>query len=313
MSQARAASLAATRSFVTPASADTTTIGFFSRRSATMSIAFATRCASPTDVPPNLMTIMTRWPLAVGRWPWPLLLGERRTANGELSQQPLRFQQLRIQNRRTRGAANRVVHQRDHPQIEQRTRTEAADRDAHAVFAIAIEARLRAIISIDIMQRLPRRRWQPQVLRLSTKIVDRFAHLLNIHEIAIAKAKRDRHQMAVDRRNAIHLCRDAERCVDELILFEPAEDFARLRFDLALFAAADVRNHIVDDGVRSHPVVAGSGNRLHGRDVNRLDAVQPLDRRDRERQPDDGAIRIRDDVAPAAAALLLPLDGADVV
>src|SRR2546428_5295134 len=284
MSQARAASLAATRSFVTPASAETTTIGFFSRRSATMSIAFATRCASPTEVPPNLMTIMTRWPLAVGRWPWPLLFGERRTANGQLSQQPLRLEQLGVQDRRTRGAANRVVHQRDHPQIEQRTRTQAADRDAHAMFAIAIEARLRAIISIDIMQRLPRRRWQSQVLRLSTKIVDRFAHLLNIHEIAIAKAERDRHQMAVDRRNAIDLCRDAERRVDELIIFEAAENLARLRFDLPLFAAADVRDHVVDDRVGRNAVVAGPGNRLHGRDVNRLDAVQALDRGDGQRQ-----------------------------
>ena len=48
---------------VTPESAETTTIGFRCRRSATMSMAFATRSASPTEVPPNLMTIMATRPV----------------------------------------------------------------------------------------------------------------------------------------------------------------------------------------------------------------------------------------------------------
>src|SRR5438552_2247991 len=144
MSHCRAASVAATRSFVTPANAETTTIGNCDFRSATMSIAFATRCASPTEVPPNLMTIMARpraarLPLAVGRWPWVGFYGEQRTANGERSQQPLRLEQLRIQDRHSRGAANGVMHQRDHPEVEQRARTQAADRDAHSMFAIAVQ------------------------------------------------------------------------------------------------------------------------------------------------------------------------------
>ena len=99
-SQARAASVAATSSFVTPASADTTTIGFKCRRSATISIAFATRCASPTDVPPNLMMItatlirlrqrgriLTRAPLPACGEGW-----RSRVRVG--SQQTLRHQQL---------------------------------------------------------------------------------------------------------------------------------------------------------------------------------------------------------------------------
>src|SRR5512132_1605231 len=96
---AHAASLAATRSLVTPASAETTTIGSRCLRSETISIAFATRSASPTDVPPNLMTIMD-----------------------ELSQQSPRLQELRVQNRGSGGAANRVVHERDHAQVENRAR-----------------------------------------------------------------------------------------------------------------------------------------------------------------------------------------------
>src|SRR5438046_8707000 len=107
-SHARAASLAATRSFVTPLSAETTTIGCCSLRSATMSIAFATRCASPTEVPPNLMTIMAG------------LYGERRTAYGERSQEPLGLEKFGIQDRRAGGASDGVVHQRDHSEIAQR-------------------------------------------------------------------------------------------------------------------------------------------------------------------------------------------------
>src|SRR5437868_1355319 len=134
MSHCRAASVAATRSFVTPANAETTTIGNCDFRSATMSIAFATRCASPTEVPPNLMTIMARPRAESSRLS---VLGSQKpfgqptTDNRQRSQQPLRLEQLRIQDRHSRGAANGVVHQRDHPKIEQRARTEPADRDAH--------------------------------------------------------------------------------------------------------------------------------------------------------------------------------------
>src|SRR5579859_2566155 len=158
MSHAFAASLAATSSFVTPASAETTTIGFRSRRPATMSIAAATRSASPTEVPPNLMTIMR--PSSALRAPSPRERGEgllgprpaqrgeggRRPGEGQASQQPLRLQQLRVEDRCAGGAANRVVHQRDHADVEQRAWTEPADRYAHAVLAVSIEARLGAII-----------------------------------------------------------------------------------------------------------------------------------------------------------------------
>src|SRR6187549_2555413 len=112
---AHAASLAATRSFVTPESAETTTIGFSARRSATMSIAFATRSASPTEVPPNLMTIIARF-----------------------SQHPPRLQQLRVQHGCAGGAADGVVHERHHAEVEDGAGAEAADADGHAVLAVAI-------------------------------------------------------------------------------------------------------------------------------------------------------------------------------
>src|ERR1700694_3820854 len=161
MSDDRAASVAATRSFVTPASAETTTIGCRSRRSATMSMALATRSASPTEVPPNLMTITARLPpgsqLAVGSSQSICVDDcELRTANCELSQKSLRLKQFGVQNGRSGGAADGVVNKCDHAQVEQRAGTQPPDGDAHAAFPIAIESRLRSIVARDVVQRLPR-------------------------------------------------------------------------------------------------------------------------------------------------------------
>src|SRR5436190_4012758 len=222
-SHARAASLAATRSFVTPLSAETTTIGCCSLRSATMSIAFATRCASPTDVPPNLMTIMMAGSQLAVRGSRSPPNCQPRTADCELSQESLRFQQLSIEQRRACRAADGVVHQGDHAQIEDRAWTETPDGDAHAALPIAIESRLRTIRLADVVQRLVRRRRQPQVLRLAAEVVDRFADVIEIHT-RVPQLHRDRHQVTVDHCHAIHLRGNAERCVDKLSVFQFAED-----------------------------------------------------------------------------------------
>src|SRR5713101_5488586 len=217
MSHARAASVAATRSFVTPASADTTTIGSSFCRSATISMAFATRCASPTEVPPNLMMI-----------------------TAARSQKALRLQQLRIQDRCAGGAADRVVHESHHAEIEQRAGAEPAHGDAHAALAVAIEARLRAIVSVQVVDRLARSGRKSQRLRLAAEVVDRLAELIEIHEISAAQPHGDGHQMSIDRRHAVHLRRDAERRVDESFAVPSAQDLLRLRLDLLFFATTDV-------------------------------------------------------------------------
>src|SRR2546426_11648313 len=166
MSHARAASVAATRSFVTPARAETTTIGSSFCRSATISMAFATRCASPTEVPPNLMMITAALPTC------------------KRSQQPLGLQQLRIQDRCAGGAADRVVHESHHAEIEQRTGAEPAHGDAHAALAVAIEARLRAIVSVHVVDRLARSGRKSQHLRLAAEVVNRLPELIEIHKIS---------------------------------------------------------------------------------------------------------------------------------
>src|SRR5258708_5694612 len=229
---ARAASVAATRSLVTPANAETTIIGLRSRRSATMSIAFATRLASPTDVPPNLMTIMDGFRLTVAscqlrrhsafsRSPLRTTAPTRQPAAGNRqpstahrppsSQQPLCFEQLRVEDGCSGRASDRVVHKRHHPQVEQWTWTEAADRDAHPVLPVAVQARLRAVVSIDIVNRRFRRGRETEPLRLTAELLDHPAYFVEIVEIPAQQSERDRHQMPADGGYPIHLRGDAKR------------------------------------------------------------------------------------------------------
>ena len=115
---------AATRSLSRPRAPRRRRSDCSSRRSATMSIAFATRSASPTEVPPNLMTITTA------------------------ECKPFRAfhrSSSAFRQRCAGGAADGVVHERDHADVEERAGAEAADGDGHAVLAVAVEARLRTI------------------------------------------------------------------------------------------------------------------------------------------------------------------------
>src|SRR5260370_36864912 len=117
--------------------------------------------------------------------------------------------------------------------------------------------------------------------------------------------------MSVDGRNAIHLRRDAERRVDEAIVFPPAENLSRLRLDLLLLAAADVRNHVIEYCVGRDAGVSRAGDGLHRRDMELLDAVQALDRGDGQGESDGRAIRIGDARSASAATFALTLDRGD--
>src|SRR5436190_10361418 len=284
-----AASDASTRLFVTPESAETTTIGLRCLRSATISIAFATRSASPTEVPPNLMTIIAaarpdgRWQMADGPATRVALLPSAICHPPSVaSQQSPRLQQLRVEDRRARGAANRVVHERDHAQVEHVARAEAADADGHAALAIAIEPRLRTVGRVDVVQRMFGREWKSERLRLAAERLDRCAHVFNRR--MVAQLHGDRHQMSVDRRDAIHLRGDRHLRVDVMRAVPLAEDLARLFLDLVFLAAADERDHVVEDRVRRDAGIARAGDRLHGRDLHLVDAECALERREDHRQ-----------------------------
>src|SRR5438067_2453142 len=78
--------------------ADTTTIGLRSARAFTMAATRSMAAADSTELPPNFITIMTA-PLPDGR-------GSERDSS---VQHAFRVHQFRVENRRARRAANRVV------------------------------------------------------------------------------------------------------------------------------------------------------------------------------------------------------------
>ena len=81
------------------------------------------------------------------------------------------------------------------------------------------------------------------------KVVDGLAKLLEIHHAVVAQTDGDRHQMSVNGRHTIRLRGNAERRVDKALAIPSSENLARLGFDLLLFAASDIGNHVVEDGV----------------------------------------------------------------
>src|SRR5688500_11356155 len=96
-----------------------------------MSIARRILSAFITEVPPNWMTIMP----AVSR------------------KEALRLEDFGIQDGGARRAADRVVDEGDHAQVEDRAGADSSDGDRHAVLPLAIEARLRAPRLVDEMDR----------------------------------------------------------------------------------------------------------------------------------------------------------------
>src|SRR4051812_19408884 len=110
---------------VTPASADTTTIGLRSRRDPTIPAARVIASASPTDVPPNLRTIT----------------GAGSTGSGEAARQ----KELGVQYRCAGGPADDVVPRHDELDVEKRVGSHPTERDGHAAAGADVESGLRPV------------------------------------------------------------------------------------------------------------------------------------------------------------------------
>src|ERR1043165_5656038 len=221
-SPALAASVAAMSWLVMPESAETTTIGRRCCRLATMPTALATRSASPTEVPPNLMTITDASPALR------MQNAECKMQNGcasnsafcilhsafRPSQQSPRLQQLRVEQRSAGGSTNRVVDERDHADVKKGARADAADADGHAAFAVAVEARLRTVGLVEDVDRLFWRAWEVELLRDAFEAAQRLFDLVERRHV-VAHGEGDHHEVAVDRRHTVGLRGDAHRRVDE--------------------------------------------------------------------------------------------------
>ena len=116
-------------------------------------------------------------------------------------QQPLHLHQLRIQHRRARGSANRVVAQRDELVIQHGTLPQPADKHRHPVLALHIAARLRTILLLHINHRAAPARSAVSSVRNASKAIQRrddlrFGRLL-------LKLHRHANRMPVHHRHAI--------------------------------------------------------------------------------------------------------------
>jgi dGTPase len=181
---------------------------------------------------------------------------------------------------------------------------DAPHRDGHAVLAVAIEARLRAVTARKHMDGPKRCRGQAQLLGFATERRQGLRGLGG-RDRAL-EAKEQGHRMTVGDRHTVYRCRDVELCVPEGSIGEVAQDLERLALDLLLLAPADVGHDVVGNVHGRHARIAGSGQRLQCHDLHAGQREGPMQGGEGHGQAGHAAVRVRDDVAPARA---LALDG----
>ncbi len=238
------------------------------------------------------------------RPPWPFRKECRRAV-----QFAQLHQQLGIQQRRARRAANGVVREHGELPVQQSAGAQAADggghaRPAHAIWirtrsAHAVEARLRPIFGGEKFDRL-RRCCRKLMLRKRPEFAPGGQHLLTRRRCA--QLDRDALGVAVFDGNAVAVRAHACRIGTNRSAIERAEQLHRLGLHLFLFIA-DEGDNIAQDVERWHARIARSADGLHGADEDAVDAEAIGERLEREHQSNGGAVRIGDDVS---AGLLTP-------
>src|SRR5271165_755230 len=145
---------------VTLAMALTTTNGRSGRRPFTMLATRSMAVASSTEVPPNFMTITAAPP--------------SKNMGGRPSRQiALRLEEFGVEQGRARSAADGVMREHGELVVQNAAGAQPPDAHRHAVAAVNIEARLRAVGRIVIDERLSRRQRQLELLRSRAEAVER--------------------------------------------------------------------------------------------------------------------------------------------
>src|SRR5262249_40874020 len=130
--------------------------------------------------------------------------------------------------------------------------------------------------------------------------------------LGLAGRTRERHEHALgvplDDRHPRAGAGDRERRRLDRVADELAEDLAGLLLDLLLFLG-DVRDDVVEDVERDDAGrAAGARDRLERGHEHALDAEMLVERRERDGEPDGGAVRVRRDETLPAATLALDVD-----
>src|SRR6266568_2845824 len=239
----------------------TTTTGLCSSRSRTIPTARSMALASPTEVPPNFMT------MDISYWN-PHLSQERRKMAPPLSRRvrarspqiSLRLQQLGVEQRGSGGTADRIVGEQGELPVKHSTRTQAADRRGHATAGINIKARLRTISRVCLQHGSFRRAGEFLLLWNATEshpCFDYFSFFflgLGFH--------RDGFRMPILDSDAIALCAHFEWGLNHAGAVEASEQLARLLFHLFFFFG-NVGDHVPQNIQRSNSGISGAADCLH--------------------------------------------------
>ena len=186
-------------------------------------------------------------------------------------------QQFGVQDGGSGGSANGVVREHGELPVEHVAGAQAADGDGHAVAAIAIEARLRAIRLRSPLDGLIGS--GGQILageRLELGPCGQNVFASGGAAELVAQLDGDALGVAVFDGDAIAAGADARGERRDGVALELAQQLERLGFHL-LFFAADVGNDVAEDVHRRHAGIARAADGLHGGDKDLLDAEALFD------------------------------------
>ena len=186
----------------------------------------------------------------------------------------------------------------------------AADHGGHAAFGVAVEDRLRAVGTVEDVDRTYRSGGELELLGSPAELAHRVLHQLRRRRPAEPQA----HGLgvAVADRNTIAMRREREAGVDEALPIPCAEELLRLLLHL-LFFLGDERDDVVERVERCDAGIARAGDRLHRRDDRELDAERQLQGGGGEREADRRAIPVRHDRAGPATLTTLHVERVHVL
>src|SRR5882762_8502934 len=215
-------------------------------------------------------------------------------------QVPLRQQQLGVQDRRSGGAPDRVVAQRDEAVPQHAIAGDPAHADAHAPTGVAVEPRLRAIGLVAHDDGALRGAGEAQLLGQRGERRERLAYLRRLRRAGELHPHRRHVPVHHVHPMALRAHRELPGCDPATV--QAAEDLPRLPLDLFLFVR-DEGHHVVGDVEGGDPGVSRARERLERRDDDRVEAKAGGERRQRERDHHRRAIGIRHDESPPRASL----------
>src|ERR1700692_2880901 len=202
-----------------------------------------------------------------------------------------RLEEFGVQHGSPRSPPNSIVRKHGEFPIEHIALPQTTDGSSHACSQITVEARLRTIGGGHVHDWLPRRTWQPQLLRLGAEIIPLVNNLFGAR--LLLQANRNGFRVPIFHSNTIALRAHRKRSRIDPRPVQRPQQLLRLLLHF-LFFIGDVRDHVAKYVERSNAWISRAADRLHR---DRHDCVQgerAMQRRKGQHQSDRGTVRIRD-------------------